>query len=97
MIHPGKVFEDWNSFDTYGVGAMKWSYDPDGTRVLWFRAPDNDCARIYTTRDDEYWCKGGRIVGWDGNVERPTFTPSIWLREKRGWHGFITNGDLHDA
>lgn len=40
------------------------------------------------------------IWAWDGNVERPTLTPSInCLSEKDGkpaggcgWHGFITNG-----
>lgn len=40
------------------------------------------------------------IWGWDGNVERPTLTPSInCLAEKDGkpaggcgWHGHITNG-----
>lgn len=40
------------------------------------------------------------VWGWDGNLERPTITPSInCLAEKDGkptggcgWHGFITNG-----
>lgn len=40
------------------------------------------------------------IWAWDGNVERPSLTPSInCLAEKDGkptggcgWHGFITNG-----
>jgi hypothetical protein len=40
------------------------------------------------------------VWGWDGNVERPTLTPSInCVAEKNGkstggcgWHGFITNG-----
>lgn len=40
------------------------------------------------------------IWGWDGNIERPTLTPSInCIAEKDGkptsgcgWHGFITNG-----
>jgi hypothetical protein len=43
--------------------------------------------------------------GWDGNVERPTLTPSINCLshgpdgEKYagcGWHGFITNGQFKD-
>ena|SRR2546429_9400233 len=40
------------------------------------------------------------VWGWDGNMERPTLTPSInCIAEKDGkptggcgWHGFITNG-----
>jgi hypothetical protein len=40
------------------------------------------------------------IWAWDGNMERPTITPSInCIAEKDGkptggcgWHGFITNG-----
>ena len=38
-----------------------------------------------------------RISGWDGNLERPTFNPSIWLHDRKGWHGFIREGDLVDA
>lgn len=47
---------------------------------------------------------GGRLCiwAWDGNVERPTLTPSInCIAEKDGkptggcgWHGYITNGVL---
>jgi hypothetical protein len=40
------------------------------------------------------------VWGWDGNMDRPTITPSInCIAEKDGkrtggcgWHGFITNG-----
>jgi hypothetical protein len=40
------------------------------------------------------------VWAWDGNLERPTLTPSInCIAEKEGkptggcgWHGFITNG-----
>lgn len=42
------------------------------------------------------------VWAWDGNLEKPTITPSInCLAEKDGkptggcgWHGFITNGVL---
>ena len=108
MIHRGRMFKEADQgFDAYGVGAMCWSQDDDGTPVLWFIAPrippmpgrqrQQEYARLYTTRDEELWRKGAPINGWDGNVERPTFTPSIWLNDKKGWHGFIRDGDLHDA
>lgn len=34
------------------------------------------------------WC-------WDGNIERPTLTPSIRItigKKKEAWHGFLKNG-----
>ena len=42
------------------------------------------------------------IWAWDGNVERPTITPSIdciAMKDGKptggcGWHGFITNGEI---
>ena len=33
----------------------------------------------------------------DGNIERPTLKPSIWLRDRKGWHGYITEGNLVTA
>lgn len=29
---------------------------------------------------------------WDGNIERPTLTPSLWLWGRKGWHGHVTAG-----
>ena len=108
MTYPGRMFSEKDpGFDSHGIGAMCWSFDEDGTRVLWFIAPrvppipgrqrQQEYARLYTTRDDKLWRKGGPIKGWDGNEERPTFTPSIWLNDKKGWHGFIRAGNLSDA
>lgn len=31
--------------------------------------------------------------GWDGNIAKPTITPSIDCTQC-GWHGFIRNGDI---
>lgn len=34
----------------------------------------------------------GRHWGWDGNLDQPTFTPSIhWIGH---WHGYLTAGRL---
>ena len=32
--------------------------------------------------------------GWNGNLERPTLTPSIGCDQRCGWHGHITNGEI---
>lgn len=36
--------------------------------------------------------KVGRAWLWDGNVQRPTLTPSIRHVDPKGWHGFVTKG-----
>ena len=106
MTHPGKMFldlgKDYNAFFDFGVGAMCWRKDTEGRRILYFLAPSLsdarfDGARIYTMTDGQDWTHPGAVKGWDGNVERPTFNPSIWLSDKEGWHGFIRDGNLIDA
>ena len=93
-----------DAFFAYGIGAMQWEVDGEGRRVLWFLAPavggESDrpeLARIYTMNDGKNWCEPGSVNGWDGNEDRPTFNPSIWLLDKQGWHGWIKNGDLVTA
>ena len=94
-----------DAFFDYGVGAMCWSIE-GGRRVLWFLAPpvgsknpkvQFDLIRIYTERAEKHWSSSGPIKGWDGNLERPTLHGSVWLRDRKGWHGFIVNGDMRDA
>ena len=34
---------------------------------------------------------------WDGNVERPTLSPSIWAEPPEGWHGFVRDGRMVTA
>lgn len=111
-VFPGGFWKGYDAFFEYGVGAMAWGQekDADGVtrRVFYFLAPyvgeptDHpfgrfECARIYTMTDGQDWCNPGPVNGWDGNEERPTFNPSIWLRDREGWHGFIQNGVLVTA
>ena len=56
--------------------------------------PKGDLACIYTERSAEHWSVPGDVKSWNGNLEYPTFVGSIWLYNKRGWHGFIRGGDL---
>ena len=103
---PGKMFReaDYDPFFAYGPGAMMWSEDKEGRRQLWFLAPPDPgssqrfaTARIYTNSNGKDWCVPGDVNGWDGNEERPTLHPSIWLHDRRGWHGFVREGNLHTA
>lgn len=32
--------------------------------------------------------------GWDGNMDKPTITPSIGCDRICGWHGHIINGEI---
>ena len=34
---------------------------------------------------------------WDGNIERPTFRPSILHHSTPEWHGFVTDGQMVGA
>ena len=100
-VFTGRMFRDPSvDFYAYGVGAMFWS-EHDGHRVLWLLAPETDGryspARIFVMHEAKNWAKPGNVSGWDGNLERPTFKPSIWLHDKKGWHGYIRNGDLVTA
>ena len=108
MVTKGRVFpslwEHYDAFFAYGPGAMAWEEDKEGRRVLYFLAPPRpgwvcrfETARIHTETDGKDWTNPGPVKGWDGNIERPTFSPSIWLSDRKGWHGFIRNGDLHSA
>lgn len=104
----GRMFRDlhadYDAFFDYGPGAMVWERDEEGRRVLFFLAPPCaesrsrfDTARIYCERSENDWARPGPVSGWDGDEARPTFEPSIWLLECRGWHGFIRRGDLYTA
>ena len=94
--------EDYNAFFDYGLGAMCWRRRY-AQRALYFLAPCHNAllrfegAMILTMMDGTDWTHPGDVSGWDGNIERPTFHPSIWLGDRMGWHGFIQAGDLVDA
>ena len=96
---------DYHAFFQYGPGAMRWSFD-EGRRVLRFLAPPVgrtnpwarfETARIFCRRSATDWSQPGEVLGWDGNVVKPTFNPSIWLYDRKGWHGWIQRGDLVTA
>ena len=93
---------DYDAFFAYGIGAMCWAHMEEPLS-LWFLAPCSmsekgwEPARILTMTDGKDWTVPGDVSGWDGNIERPTFDPSIWLSDRKGWHGYIQDGNLVDA
>ena len=99
---------DWTGFWAYGLGAMKWHgvRDPEGRgpiRALLVRLPRDgvtggEVHRLYVERQPDNWAAPGPVKAWDGDLERPTLTPSIQtLPVEGGWHGYITAGNLVDA
>ena len=94
-VIPGKMFQDlpaeYQDFFEYGPGAMCWSKDLEGRRVLIFIVPPLRVVRVYTDTDEHNWCTPGPISRWDGNEARPTLKPSIQLKE---WHGYVKEGNL---
>ena len=96
------LHEDYDPFFAYGLGAMCWRRRHD-QRALFFLAPyHNELLRfegalILTMTDGSDWTVPGDVIGWDGNIKSPTFHPSIWLGDRKGWHGYIQDGDLVDA
>jgi Family of unknown function (DUF6527) len=89
------------SFFEYPVGHFYWSVDEtDGERLLWMKLPRQDddpqgsacIIPVRPTADTPAW-------GWDGNIEKPTLTPSVFHdpqnpESPHHWHGFIQNGEM---
>ena len=53
--------------------------------------------RVSVMNDGKEWAQPGDVSGWDGDRDRPTLYPSLWLRDRNGWHGDIRNGNLGAA
>jgi len=61
--------------------------------------PCPGCKMSHSVTVDGYKNQRSATWGWNGNLEKPTFTPSILVtwdwgekHEKRRCHSFITNG-----
>ena len=93
---------------TVGIGAYLWSDIFQGdhgiNRALVLLIPDvpnrpNKAmpVHLYPNHEEGNWAAPGDVNGWDGNEEFPTFSPSIWVNNRRGWHGFLQCGQLVEA
>ncbi len=75
---------------------------PDAKAHILFVCPNQKrCAILLGDRQVDRTAEGKLCIwAWNGDLDRPTITPSInCLAEKNGkptggcgWHGFITNG-----
>lgn len=97
--------DEWPSdvpVGTFDIEPSKIAEYPGATAHIIFVCPNNRrCAVLLGPQQVGRPAEGKLCIwAWDGNVERPTITPSInCLAEKDGkpaggcgWHGFITNG-----
>lgn len=84
------------------VGHFHWSVSSTGQRYIWMILPrqDNDagapcCIPIRPVSEGETRASWA----WDGNLERPTLTPSVLHAPSKPespyhWHGFVTAGRM---
>jgi hypothetical protein len=94
--------KDSSSFFDWPMGHFYWAVSTDGTqRYLWMKLPAQDDDPLGAAcsipirpapADMPSWA-------WDGNLEKPTLTPSVFHDPKNPqsnyhWHGFITNGEM---
>jgi len=71
--------------------------DKDGTRYLHMKLPSAREEGAYCSIPVKEGSNGGGTWGWDGNLERPTITPSIFHDFNEpgssvAWHGFLRAG-----
>ena len=112
---PADIYDEL--FDRGQAGDWCWgSEERDGLRlrVLWLIVPavgglpsgllyDRGLELIHVFPDHapKNWAEPGDRCGWDGNVDCPTFSPSIFVRGAEpadpGWHGFFEQGRLRTA
>lgn len=90
-------------FMEFPMGHFYWAVDPtDGERFLWMKLPSQDgdpmgaaCSIPVRPAADPSMPSWN----WDGNLEKPTLTPSVFHdpnqpQSRYHWHGFITAGRM---
>jgi len=94
MVYHANLENHWD----WPVGHFGYSA-PDDTGLLYcylrlpYKPDDPSMCILPIVKDrkiDKAW-------QWDGNIEKPTFQPSILHHTTPPWHGFVTNGELVTA
>ena len=62
-----------------------------GRRIMWHRLPDNNHG-VINLRPVAPGQEQHPSWEWDGNLEKPTLTPSVHLPGR--WHGWFTAGRM---
>jgi hypothetical protein len=85
-IQPGDF---WWGCERAQVGAVEHQY-----RVLWAKFPDGCLACLPLNMPPQVKEAGIRGASWgfDGNLDRPTLTPSV--HHVGHWHGYIRAGRM---
>jgi hypothetical protein len=76
------------------IGDFCWHVEDNVTSGLFINAPEisAESLGVVYVPVREGPNAAGQHWGWDGNVERPTLTPSInWVDH---WHGYLCAGEL---
>lgn len=77
-------------------GRFLWGHEHDGYRMIHFILPGGfyggiPVHREGTPRPDIQ----SPVWTWDGNEDRPTLAPSIWMHGC--WHGFVRAGRMESC
>ena len=84
-------------FWKYGTGAMTWrgAYRKDPYLMVLFppfpgtTGPDN--RSIYPFHNETDWSKSGEVLGWNGQIQYPSFYPTFFVQNEQ-W--YIIEGRL---
>ena len=88
VTHPGDFAWEFD-FTHFEHGAK----ETDQTLIVYIHLPgENHWISIHVRRGA---AGGDRVWGWDGNLDAPTFTPSILNPEV--WHGHMIAGRLESC
>lgn len=86
----------------FKIGDWWWTCDPNVNHAIVLRVcvpfpggqrPFEICW-LYMARRKNNWARPGFEVGWDGNRESPTLSPSITVGD---WHGWFVDGELSQS
>lgn len=76
------------------AGTARIDFDNGVRAVFSYVCP---CGCGLANRISIYRGKDGHGWAWNGNAEKPTFTPSIQQLNKCRWHGYVTDGEFRNA
>lgn len=68
-------------------------------QTMYLRLPANSCVSMCIIPIRLNHGDGERAWNWDGNIEKPTLSPSIHHNANEAesadyWHGFVTAGEM---
>jgi len=88
---PGRRVLGWEGLQH--PGDFAWRPDENPNRMI-IKCPCGcgDVIGICVAPMEQLPGRPSPVWDWDGNLEKPTVTPSIRVVGSCGWHGFLTDG-----